>query len=114
MTMAATSRLSFTVRRPDNNKAGEKFKLPAVPLRLSSAASSASGTPLTGSPRTFSSREDSDDEDSGIVFADGERKDDPDSSDNSDDHLEDELITSFNKFGAQRCVVSFYKLFQKV
>ncbi|KAG1776092.1 hypothetical protein EV702DRAFT_923758, partial [Suillus placidus] len=97
---------SFTVRKPpavDNDKASDKFKLPALPRHLSSAASSASGTPLTGSPRTFSSREDSDDEEeSGIVFADGGRKDGPDSSDDEDGRLEDELITSFNKFGAQR------------
>ncbi|KAG2124675.1 DExH-box splicing factor binding site-domain-containing protein [Suillus clintonianus] len=100
------SKLSFTVRKPpatDDDKASDKFKLSALPRHLSSAASSASGTPLTGSPRTFSSREDSDeDEESGIVFADGGRKEEPDSSDDEDDRLEDELITSFNKFGAQR------------
>ncbi|KAG1817526.1 DExH-box splicing factor binding site-domain-containing protein [Suillus subaureus] len=100
------SKLSFTVRKPpaaDDDRASEKFKLSALPRHLSSAASSASGTPLTGSPRTFSSREDSDDqEESGIVFADGGRKDEPDSSDDEDDRLEDELVTSFNKFGAQR------------
>ncbi|KAG2339166.1 hypothetical protein BDR05DRAFT_968262 [Suillus weaverae] len=100
------SKLSFTVRKPpaaDNDRASDKFKLSALPRHLSSAASSASGTPLTGSPRTFSSREDSDDEEeSGIVFADGGRKDGPDSSDDEDGRLEDELITSFNKFGAQR------------
>ncbi|KAG1776089.1 hypothetical protein EV702DRAFT_923921, partial [Suillus placidus] len=88
----------------DNDRASDKFKLPALPRHLSSAASSASGTPLTGSPRTFSSREDSDEEESGIVFADGGRKDGPDSSEDEDGCLEDELITSFNKFGAQRCV----------
>ncbi|KAG1838708.1 DExH-box splicing factor binding site-domain-containing protein [Suillus subluteus] len=101
------SKLSFTVRKPpaaDDDRASDKFKLSALPRHLSSAASSASGTPLTGSPRTFSSREDSDDdEESGIVFADGGRKDEPDSSDDEDNRLEDELITSFNKFGAQRC-----------
>ncbi|KAG1740238.1 DExH-box splicing factor binding site-domain-containing protein [Suillus paluster] len=100
------SKLSFTVRKPtavDEDKASDKFKLPALPRHLSSAASSASGTPLTGSPRTFSSREDSDDdEESGIVFVDGIRPDEPDSSDDEDERLEDELITSFNKFGAQR------------
>ncbi|KAG1772834.1 hypothetical protein EV702DRAFT_1270545 [Suillus placidus] len=48
------------------------------------------------------SREDSDDEEeSGIVFADGGRKDEPDSSDDEDGCLEDKLITSSNKFGAQ-------------
>jgi hypothetical protein len=102
------SKLSFTVRKPpaaDDDKASDKFKLSALPRHLSSAASSASATPLTGSPRTFSSREDSDDdEESGIVFADGGNKDEPDSSDDEDGRLEDELITSFNKFGAQRCV----------
>ncbi|KAG2031703.1 DExH-box splicing factor binding site-domain-containing protein [Suillus americanus] len=103
------SKLSFTVRKPtatDDDRASDKFKLSALPRHLSSAASSASGTPLTGSPRTFSSREDSDEEEeeSGIVFADGGRKDEPDSSDDEDGRLEDELITSFNKFGAQRCV----------
>ncbi|KAG1854953.1 DExH-box splicing factor binding site-domain-containing protein [Suillus subalutaceus] len=100
------SKLSFTVRKPpaaDDDRASDKFKLSALPRHLSSAASSASGTPFTGSPRTFSSREDSDDDDeSGIVFADGGRKDEPDSSDDEDNRLEDELITSFNKFGAQR------------
>ncbi|KAG1854932.1 DExH-box splicing factor binding site-domain-containing protein [Suillus subalutaceus] len=59
-------------------------------------------------PRTFSSREDSDDEEepSGIVFVNCGRKDESDYSDDhdEDDRLEDELITSFNKFGAQRCV----------
>ncbi|KAG2090200.1 DExH-box splicing factor binding site-domain-containing protein [Suillus discolor] len=100
------SKLSFTVRKPpaaDNDRASDKFKLSALPRHLSSAASSASGSPLTGSPRTYSSREDSDDEEeSGIVFADGGPKDEPDTSDDEDDRLEDELITSFNKFGAQR------------
>ncbi|KAG1776688.1 hypothetical protein EV702DRAFT_1228417 [Suillus placidus] len=88
------SKLSFTVRKPpaaDNDRASDKFKLPALPRHLSSAASCASGTPLTGSPQ-----------ESGIVFADGGRKDEPDSSDDEDSRLEDELITSFNKFGAQR------------
>ena len=110
--MAATSKLSFTVRKPpiaDEDRVSDKFKLSAFPRHLSSAASSVSATPLTGTPRTFSSREDSDEE-SGIVFADGGRKEAPDSSDDEDEHLEDELITSFNKFGAQRCVVSFYTL----
>ncbi|KAG1800337.1 DExH-box splicing factor binding site-domain-containing protein [Suillus plorans] len=100
------SKLSFTVRKPpavDNDRASDKFKLSALPRHLSSAASSASGSPLTGSPRTYSSREDSDDEEeSGIVFADGGDKDEPDTSDDEDSRLEDELITSFNKFGAQR------------
>lgn len=100
------SKLSFTVRKPpaaDDDKASDKFKLSALPRHLSSAASSASATPLTGSPRTFSSREDSDDdEESGIVFADGGHKDEPDSSDDEDGRLEDELIITFNKFGAQR------------
>ncbi|KAG0699772.1 DExH-box splicing factor binding site-domain-containing protein [Suillus ampliporus] len=100
------SKLSFTVRKPpaaDEDKATDKFKLPALPRHLSSTTSSTSGTPLTGSPRTFSSRDDSDDdEDSGIVFADGVRPDEPDSSDDEDQRLEDELITSFNRFGAQR------------
>jgi hypothetical protein len=102
------SKLSFTVRKPpaaDDDRTSDKFKLSALPRHLSSAASSASATPLTGSPRTFSSREDSDDDDeSGIVFADGGHKDEPDTSDDEDGRLEDELITSFNKFGAQRCV----------
>ncbi|KAG1776108.1 hypothetical protein EV702DRAFT_1198719 [Suillus placidus] len=86
------SKLSFTVRKPpaaDNDRASDKFKLPALPRHLSSAASCASGTPLTGSPQ-----------ESGIVFADDGRKDGPDSSDDEDGRLEDELITSFNKFGA--------------
>ncbi|KAG2153470.1 DExH-box splicing factor binding site-domain-containing protein [Suillus bovinus] len=100
------SKLSFIVRKPsaaDNDKVNDRFKLSALPRHLSSATSSASGSPLTGSPRTFSSREDSDDEEeSGIVFADGGNKDEPDSSDDEDERLEDELITSFNKFGAQR------------
>ncbi|KAG1861653.1 hypothetical protein F4604DRAFT_1787511 [Suillus subluteus] len=56
--------------------------------------------PLTGPPRTFSSRANSNnEEESGIVFGDGGRKDEPDSSDDEDDRVEDELITSFNKFG---------------
>lgn len=89
----------------------DKFKLSALPRHLSSAASSASATPLTGSPRTFSSREDSDDdEESGIVFADGGHKEEPDSSDDEDGRLEDELITSFNKFGAQRPMCRFHHL----
>lgn len=100
------SKLSFTVRKPpaaDNDRASDRFKLSALPRHLSSAASSASGSPLTDSPRTYSSREDSDDEEeSGIVFADGGHKDEPDTSDDEDNRLEDELITSFNKFGAQR------------
>jgi hypothetical protein len=100
------SKLSLTVRKPtgpNDERSSDRFKLSALPRHLSSAASSTSGTPLTGSPRTFSSREDSDeDEESGIVFTDNGRKYEPDSSDDEDDRLEDELITSFNKFGAQR------------
>ncbi|KAG2339169.1 hypothetical protein BDR05DRAFT_968286 [Suillus weaverae] len=62
----------------------------ALPRHLSSAASSASGTPLTGSPRTFKSREDSDDEEeSRIVFADGGSKDRLDPNDDEDGRLED-------------------------
>lgn len=38
------------------------------------------------------------------MFAGDGHKDEPDSSDDEDDRLEDEFITSFNKFGAQRCV----------
>jgi hypothetical protein len=64
-----------------------------------------SGPPFTGSPCTFSSGEDSDNEkESEIVFVNGGRKDEPDSSDDEDGHLEDESITSFNKFDAHRCV----------
>ncbi|KAG1776064.1 DExH-box splicing factor binding site-domain-containing protein [Suillus placidus] len=78
------SKLSFTVRKPpaaDNDRASDKFKL----------------------QRSLATSPDSDDEEeSGIVFADGGRKDGPDSSDDEDGRLEDELITSFNKFGAQR------------
>jgi hypothetical protein len=100
------SKLSLTVRKPtgpNDERSSDRFKLSALPRHISSAASSTSGTPLTGSPRIFSSREDSDeDEESGIVFTDNGRKYEPDSSDDEDDRLEDELITSFNKFGAQR------------
>ncbi|KAG1861643.1 DExH-box splicing factor binding site-domain-containing protein [Suillus subluteus] len=105
------SKLSFTVRRhpaAHNDRASAKFKLSALPRHLSSTASSASGFPLTGSPRTFSSREDLDhEEESGIVFVDGGRKDEPDySDDDENDRLEDKLITSFNKFGAQREILT--------
>jgi hypothetical protein len=41
------------------------------------------------------------------VFAGDGHKDEPDSSDDEDDRLEDEFITSFNNFGAQRWCASF-------
>ncbi|KAG2039393.1 hypothetical protein BDR03DRAFT_998793 [Suillus americanus] len=87
------SKLSFTV--PNSQQPTVTGPLgtnsnPALPRRLSSAASSASGSPLTDCPRTFSSLEDSDEQDH-----------EPDSSDDEDDRLEDELITSFNKFSCK-------------
>ncbi|KAG2115363.1 uncharacterized protein F5147DRAFT_649726 [Suillus discolor] len=69
------------VRKPpaaDDDRANDKFQLSALP-------------------------QDSDDEKkSEVVFADGGRKDEPDSSDDEDKRLEDKLITSLNKFGVQR------------
>lgn len=48
------------------------------------------------------------------MFTDGGRKDEPDSSDDEDDRLEDTLITSLNKFGVQRCVsLRFFQHFYR-
>ncbi|KAG6370795.1 DExH-box splicing factor binding site-domain-containing protein [Boletus reticuloceps] len=99
------STVSFTVRRPtpvsrpssSGPESDAPFKIPALPRRLASAGSSATGSPLAGSPRTFSSREDSgDDGETGIVFANRFGADD--ASHHTDSSDEENLIASGQRF----------------
>ncbi|KAF8557085.1 hypothetical protein OG21DRAFT_1601850 [Imleria badia] len=92
--MVPTSTVSFTVRRPtpvsrpssSGPESDGPFKVPALPRRLASAGSSATGSPLAGSPRTFSSRDDSDDDgETGIIFANGPGADTHSNTDSSDE-----------------------------
>ena len=85
-------KVSFTVRRPtpvsraESDSDSSTFKVPALPRHLS--GTSTPNSPLTrGTPptRTYSER---------------------DSSDEGSD-VEDELVTAFDQFGAQRCVSFF-------
>lgn len=87
-------KVSFTVRRPtpvsrpESDSDSSSFKVPALPRHLSGA--STPNSPLVrGSPptRTYSER---------------------DSSDEDGSEAEDELVTAFDKFGAQRCVSSSF------
>ncbi|KAJ7690678.1 DExH-box splicing factor binding site-domain-containing protein [Mycena rosella] len=89
------SKVSFTIRRPtpisrDASSGPESdssnFKVPALPRHL--AQDSAPGSPLSRS-RTSSPPA---------------RYHDPDSSDEDEDGLQDELVTGFDALGAQRCV----------
>ncbi|KAG1860064.1 hypothetical protein F4604DRAFT_1930376 [Suillus subluteus] len=84
------SKLSFTVHKPlaaDEDRAGDKLKLSAPPSPLQC---------LLGGIPTTSRR-------AGSCFLMRGRKYEPDSSDDEDGRLENEFITSFNKFGTQRC-----------
>ncbi|KAG6336767.1 hypothetical protein ID866_2336 [Astraeus odoratus] len=110
--MSATSKVSFTVRRPtplsrpssSGPDSDGQFKVPALPRHLTGTRST-TGSPLAGS------REGSDDDDeAGIVFSNGvDRKqgaNEPGSSDGDDASIEEELVTEFDQFSVQRCVHS--------
>ncbi|KAI6114102.1 DExH-box splicing factor binding site-domain-containing protein [Pisolithus sp. B1] len=105
--MSATSKVSFTVRRPTplsrpsstGPESDGQFKVPALPRHLAGARS-ATGSPLA------SSREGSDDE--GIVFSkngtsrgSGGREYE-ESSDDDGTSVEEELVTEFDQFSVQR------------
>lgn len=109
-TMATPSKVAFTVRRPtpqsrpssSGPESDGQFKIPALPRHLRGERSG-TGSPLVGS------REGSDDDgDAGIVFSNGTiRKNgakEPDSSDDDDGSVEEELVTEFDHFSVQRCV----------
>lgn len=91
---AAASKVSFTVRRPTPASRGESdsdsstFKIPTLPRHLSGTSTPngplGRSAPPTPKSRTYSER---------------------DSSDEGSE-AEDELVTAFDKFGAQRCVTS--------
>jgi hypothetical protein len=98
--MSETTPVSFTVRRPSppsrsSSTASEEptFKVPALPRHLSSTGpansplsrSAASSPGPRGQSRTFDERDSSDDE----------------------DEATDELVTGFDQFGVQRCVIIF-------
>ncbi|KAI6128742.1 DExH-box splicing factor binding site-domain-containing protein [Pisolithus thermaeus] len=106
--MSATSKVSFTVRRPTplsrpsstGPESDGQFKVPALPRHLAGARS-ATGSPLA------SSREGSDDE--GIVFSkngtsrgSGGREYE-ESSDDDGASVEEEFVTEFDQFSVQRC-----------
>jgi hypothetical protein len=86
------SKVSFTVRRPTpvsrttstgHDSDSSSFKVPALPRHLASVNDSAPGSPLRSE--------------------DGSRYVD---SSEEEDEEQDELVTAFDKFGAQRCVLS--------
>jgi hypothetical protein len=102
--MSTTNRVSFTVRRPTPpsrtassgpDSDNPSFKTPALPRHLTGANDSLSGSPLArsaasspgGTPVSYYQHE-------------------PDSSDEEDDQLQDQLLTSFDQFAVQRCVDS--------
>lgn len=102
--MAATSKVSFTIRRPtpvsrapssgaDSDAA--PFKVPFLPRHLANADDSIPGSPLarsaTSSPKS-SIRS---------VYYDNDQDS---SNEDEDDVLRDELVTEFDRFGVQRCV----------
>jgi G-patch domain len=101
MSTPTVSKVSFTVRRPTPDSratsAGPdsddtRFKLPALPRHLAhqnSANSSTLGSPLAGRSPGRSAR----------------NSPDPDSSDEEDGQPTDELVTGFDRFGVQRCVL---------
>ncbi|KAI6030634.1 DExH-box splicing factor binding site-domain-containing protein [Pisolithus orientalis] len=109
--MSATSKVSFTVRRPTPDlsrpsstgpESDGQFKVPALP-RLLAGASSATGSPLA------TSREGSDDDgETGIVFSkDGTTRGNgggelDDASDDDGTSVEEDLITEFDQFSVQR------------
>lgn len=107
--MSTPSKVSFTVRRPtplsrppsSGPESDGQFKIPALPRHMRGERS-ATGSPLAGS------REGSDDDDTGIVFSNGAvHKGDarePDSSDDDDTKVQEELVTEFDQFSVQRCV----------
>ncbi|KAF8638045.1 hypothetical protein AX16_010677 [Volvariella volvacea WC 439] len=90
MTTAA-QKVSFTVRRPSPvsrassaaDSDGSSFRVPALPKRLASPlARSATGSPNTAASSSY--------------------YDEPDSSDEEDERIQDELVTGFDRFGVQR------------
>ena len=88
--MSASNKVSFTVRRPTSTSraassgSDSNFKLPALPHHLADAPDSVSGSPLARSVASS-----------------------PDSSDEEDEELQDELLTSFDQIAVQRCVNLF-------
>lgn len=103
--MAATSKVSFTIRRPTpvsrapssgaDSDAPSSFKVPSLPRHLVNPDDSTPGSPLarsaTSSPKPSIRSK---------YYGDGQ-----DSSDEDDDEaLQDELVTEFDRFGTQRCV----------
>lgn len=84
---SSSNKVSFTVRRPTpasraaSSGSDSTFKLPALPRHLADADDSASGSPLARSAASS-----------------------PDSSDEEDEKLQDELLTSFDQIAVQRCV----------
>ena len=85
--MSSSNKVSFTVRRPTpasraaSSGSDSTFKLPALPRHLADPDDSASGSPLARSAASS-----------------------PDSSDEEDEELQDELLTSFDQIAVQRCV----------
>ena len=85
--MSSSNKVSFTVRRPTpasraaSSGSDSTFKLPALPRHLADAEDSASRSPLARSGASS-----------------------PDSSDEEDEQLQDELLTSYDQIAVQRCV----------
>ncbi|KAF5385839.1 hypothetical protein D9615_002334 [Tricholomella constricta] len=90
--MPAAAKVSFTIRRPTPlsrapssgpDSDSSSYKLPALPRHLSHPDDSTPGSPLASSPTPHTA---------------------PDSSDEDDHEIKDELVTGFDRFGVQRCV----------
>ncbi|KAF8893907.1 hypothetical protein BD779DRAFT_1504080, partial [Infundibulicybe gibba] len=95
----STQKVSFTIRRPTpvsraessgaDSDGGSSFKAPALPRHMIN--DSTPGSPLA---RSLTSSPNPDQEQY--------HSQEPDSSDEEDDKLQDELVTGFDKFGVQR------------
>jgi hypothetical protein len=102
--MSSTNKVSFTVRRPTPpsrtassgpDSDNPSFKTPALPRHLTAANDSLSGSPLARSAASSPGG-------TPISYYQHEQ----DSSDEEDDQLQDQLLTSFDQFAVQRCVDS--------
>ncbi|KAF8627800.1 hypothetical protein AX15_004226 [Amanita polypyramis BW_CC] len=102
--MTAPHKVSFTIRRPTPPSRTEStgpesdsslFKLPALPRHLASANDSNFTSLLTRSATSSPDR----------TPINAYSQHDQDSSDEDDEHAQDELLTSFDQIAVQRCVV---------
>jgi len=106
--MTAVEKVSFTIRRPtpisrapsSGVESDGNFKAPSLPRHLTNPNNSAPDSPLrsTASSPAPSTR--------------NRNQPDSDSSDADEEGSRDELVTGFDRFGVQRCVVFLIHCFQ--